>query len=68
MEINSKEAIDRMAKRLHAEADALRVIDRRILQDCKSGMSFEDIKKKNGCSIGYVKLFIYNYTKSSVED
>lgn len=43
MEINSREAIDRMAKRLHEQAEAIRTKEKQIKQQHADGIAIEEI-------------------------
>jgi len=50
MAVNDKEAIERMAKRLKADADKVRALERAIFADYETGMDLHDIANKNNCT------------------
>ena len=56
MAVNDKEAIERMAKRLKAQADEVRELEKNIFTDYRNGMDLHDIAKKNDCTYKRVVL------------
>lgn len=56
MAVNDKEAIERMAKRLKAQADEVRALEKNIFTDYRNGMDLHDIAKKNDCTYKRVVL------------
>jgi len=56
MAVNDKEAIERMAKRLKAQADEIRALEKAIFTDYRNGMDLHDIAKKNACTYKRVVL------------
>lgn len=56
MAANDKEAIERMAKRLKAQADEIRELEKNIFIDYRNGMDLHDIAKKNDCTYKRVVL------------
>ena len=56
MAVNDKEAIERMAKRLKAQADEIRELEKNIFTDYRNGMDLHDIAKKNDCTYKRVVL------------
>ena len=56
MAVNDKEAIERMAKRLKAQADEVRELEKNIFTDYSNGMDLHDIAKKNDCTYKRVVL------------
>lgn len=56
MAVNDKEAIERMAKRLKAQADEVRELEKNIFTDYRNGMELHEIAKKNDCTYKRVVL------------
>lgn len=56
MAVNDKEAIERMAKRLKAQADEVRELEKNIFTDYRNGMDLHEIAKKNDCTYKRVVL------------
>ena len=56
MAVNDKEATERMAKRLKAQADEIRELEKNIFTDYRNGMDLHDIAKKNDCTYKRVVL------------
>lgn len=56
MAVNDKEAIERMAKRLKAQADEVRELEKNIFTDYRNGINLHDIAKKNDCTYKRVVL------------
>jgi len=56
MAVNDKEAIERMAARLKAQADEVRELEKNIFTDYRNGMDLHDIAKKNDCTYKRVVL------------
>jgi len=54
--INDKEAIERMAKRLKAESDEIRELEKNIFTDYRNGIDLHEIAKKNDCTYKRVVL------------
>ena len=50
MAVNDREAIERMAKRLKAQADEVRALEMAIFSDYEAGMDLHEIAKKNNCT------------------
>lgn len=55
MAVDNK-AIERMAKRLKAQADEIRELEKNIFTDYRNGMDLHDIAKKNDCTYKRVVL------------
>ena len=58
MAVNDKEAIEKMAERLKAQADEVRALEKAIFTDYRNGMEVEAIARKNGCTCKRVKMVI----------
>ena len=56
MAVNDKEAIERMAKRLKAQADEVRELEKNIFTDYRNGMDLHDIAIINDCTYKRVVL------------
>ena len=56
MAVNDKEAIEKMAERLKAQADEVRALEKAIFTDYRNGMEVEAIARKNGCTYKRVIL------------
>ena len=56
MAISDKEAIERMAERLKAQADEIRSLEKAIFTDYRNGMGLHEIAKKNDCTYKRVVL------------
>ena len=56
MAVNDKEAIEGVAKRLKAQADEVRELEKNIFTDYRNGMDLHDIAKKNDCTYKRVVL------------
>lgn len=56
MAVNDKEAIERMAKRLKAQADEVRELEKNIFTDYRNGMDLHEIAKRNNCTYKRVIL------------
>ena len=56
MAVNDKEAIERRAKRLKANADEIRALEKAIFTDYRNGMDLHEISKKNNCTYKRVVL------------
>lgn len=56
MAVNDNEATERMAKRLKAQADEVRELEKNIFTDYRNGMDLHDIAKKNDCTYKRVIL------------
>lgn len=58
MEINSQEAIDRTAKRLHEQAEAIRAKEKQIKKQHADGIAIEEICEINKCTRKYVECVL----------
>lgn len=63
MAVNDKEAIERMAARLKADADEVRKLEKAIIEDYKSGIDYESIARKNDSTYKRVTMTINTYCR-----
>ena len=56
MAVNDREAIERMAKRLKANADEVRALERAIFSDYRNGIDLHEIARRNNCTYKRVVL------------
>jgi len=56
--INSDEAVARAFKKAHDKAEAIRVVENKVIQDYIIGFSKSEIKNRNGCTRKYVSRVI----------
>jgi phosphomannomutase len=52
-----------IADRVQADADAVRNLEKAIIEDYKSGMAYEDIARKNDCTYKRVTMTINTYCR-----
>lgn len=53
--INSPESIQRMASRIHADAEAIRQREREVAEDIAKGLSDEEVIRKHGVGSKTIK-------------
>ena len=56
MTVNDKEAIEKMAERLKAQADEVRALEKAIFTDYRNGMDLHEIARRNNCTYKRVVL------------
>ena len=56
MTVNDKEAIEKMAERLKAQADEVRALEKAIFTDYRNGMDLHEIARRNNCTYKRVIL------------
>lgn len=65
--VNDKEAIAKMATRIHAEAEERRAMEREIYKDYKNGLTTNQISSKYHVKVNYINAVIARMDKEEKE-